>query len=134
MSEQVNNQTAMVRKGKKKKIFTIIISCLLAVIVIAGLAFHFWLKSTGEIIVPEFTQIAEDTYAYSEGMNQTNVYLLIGEERAVLIDTGNGLLQLDEAVSKITDKPVFVINTHGHYDHIGGNRFFEEAWVPKPSL
>ena len=130
MSEKIND-VAIEKKGKKKKVVTIIVSCLLAALVIGGLAFHFWLKSTGKIIVPEFTQIAEDTYAYSEGMNQTNIYLLVGEERAVLIDTGNGLLELDEAVSKITDKPVFIINTHGHYDHIGGNRFYEEAWVPK---
>jgi Zn-dependent hydrolases, including glyoxylases len=27
-------------------------------------------------------------------------------------------------------KPVFIINTHGHYENIGGNRFYEEAWVP----
>jgi len=31
-------------------------------------------------------------------------------------------------MKKITDKRVFVINTHGHYDYIGGNEFYEEAW------
>ena len=81
MSEKIND-VAIEKKGKKKKVVTIIVSCLLAALVIGGLAFHFWLKSTGKIIVPEFTQIAEDTYAYSEGMNQTNIYLLVGESRS----------------------------------------------------
>lgn len=130
MSEQVN-EVVIKKKGKKKKGIITVVSCMLAVAFIAGISVQFWLKSMGKIIMPEFTQIAEDTYAYSEGMNQTNIYLLVGEEKAVLIDTGNGLLELPEAVKGITDKPVFVINTHGHYDHIGGNRFYEEAWVPK---
>ena len=54
-------------------------------------------------------------------------YLVVGEERACVIDTMNGYNNLYEAVRKITDKPVTVVNTHGHPDHIFGNVYFEEA-------
>ena len=54
-------------------------------------------------------------------------YLVVGEDRACVIDTMNGYNNLYEAVRKITDKPVTVVNTHGHPDHIFGNVYFEEA-------
>ena len=57
------------------------------------------------------------------------VYLLIGDEKAVLIDTFYGYGDLRQLVETITDKPVMVINTHGHYDHTGGNSFWPEAYM-----
>ena len=56
-------------------------------------------------------------------------YLVIGEKRACVIDTMNGYFNLYEEVRKITDKPVFVINTHGHGDHFLGNIYFEETYL-----
>ena len=57
------------------------------------------------------------------------VYLLIGDEKAALIDTFYGYGDLREMVETITDKPVMVINTHGHFDHTGGNSFWPEAYM-----
>ena len=54
-------------------------------------------------------------------------YLVIGSERACMIDTMNGYCDLGQAVRSLTDKPVTVVNTHGHPDHIFGNMYFEEA-------
>lgn len=54
-------------------------------------------------------------------------YLVVGESRACVIDTMNGYTDLYQAVRKITDKPVTVVNTHGHPDHIFGNVYFQEA-------
>ena len=56
-------------------------------------------------------------------------YLVVGEDRACMIDTMNGYCDLRQAVKELTDKPVFVINTHGHPDHIFGNVYFEEAYM-----
>lgn len=56
-------------------------------------------------------------------------YLVIGEEKACVIDTMVGFNDLKKAVQKITDKPLIVVNTHGHPDHIFGNVFFEEAYM-----
>lgn len=51
--------------------------------------------------------------------------LVVGAERALLIDTGWGLGPLQETVRGITDKPLIVANTHGHIDHVNGNPQFE---------
>ena len=61
-------------------------------------------------------------------------YLVVGEERACLIDTMNGYNDLHAAVRKITDKPVTVVNTHGHPDHIFGNMYFEEGYLNPADL
>ena len=54
-------------------------------------------------------------------------YLVEGRDRACVIDTMNGYNDLYKAVRKLTDKPLTVVNTHGHPDHIFGNVYFEEA-------
>ena len=56
-------------------------------------------------------------------------YLVVGSERACVIDTMNGYTDLGKAVRSVTDKPVTVINTHGHPDHIFGNIYFDEAYL-----
>ena len=56
-------------------------------------------------------------------------YLVPGSERAALIDTGMGVGSLRSEVEKLTSLPVFVINTHGHPDHAGGNAEFEETYI-----
>ena len=52
--------------------------------------------------------------------------LLVGEEKALLIDTGYGFGDVKGAVREITDKPLMIVNTHGHVDHTCGNYQFEE--------
>ena len=53
-------------------------------------------------------------------LSYTAVYLVLGETRACLIDTGVGAGSLKEYVSTLTDLPYDVILTHGHVDHAGG--------------
>ena len=73
-------------------------------------------------------EIAPGIHLMDEGHEATG-YLVVGEDKACVIDTMNGYNNLYEAVRKITDKPVTVVNTHGHPDHIFGNMYFEEAWM-----
>lgn len=54
-------------------------------------------------------------------------YLVLGEERALLVDTGMGVGSIKEVVDQLTTLPVTVINTHGHPDHAGGNAEFAPA-------
>lgn len=61
-------------------------------------------------------------------------YLVVGDEKACVIDTMNGYNDLNKAVRKITDKPVTVINTHGHPDHIFGNVYFDNAFLHPADL
>lgn len=73
-------------------------------------------------------KIADDTYMISD-FGIANCYLLIGEERALLIDCGLGIGDIKGAVEKITDKPILVVATHGHVDHAGGDGQFEKIYV-----
>lgn len=54
-----------------------------------------------------------------------NFYLVEGTEKAALIDTGAGLGGLSAVVKELTDKPLVILLTHGHLDHIGGVGFFQ---------
>ncbi len=60
-------------------------------------------------------------------------YLVVGKERACMIDTMNGYNDLFQAARNITDKPLVVVNTHGHPDHIFGNVYFSEAAYMHPA-
>ncbi|MCR5595752.1 MAG: MBL fold metallo-hydrolase [Lachnospiraceae bacterium] len=66
--------------------------------------------------------------------NDATGYLVIGDDKACLIDTMNGCFDLKKAVSDLTDKPVMVVNTHGHPDHILGNVYFDEAYMNPADL
>ena len=56
-------------------------------------------------------------------------YLVVGERKALVIDTMNGYEDVQAVARSITGLPLMVVNTHGHCDHIGGNLYFEEAYL-----
>lgn len=56
-------------------------------------------------------------------------YLLEGKEWALLVDTGLGIGNIRETAESLTGLPLVVVNTHAHYDHIGGNRWFDGVWA-----
>ena len=72
--------------------------------------------------------IAENTYMISD-FGIANCYLLVGDEKALLIDCGVGIGDIAGVVKRITDKPVIVAGTHGHVDHIGGAAAFPEIYL-----
>lgn len=55
--------------------------------------------------------------------------MLCGDERAVLIDTGLGISNIRNVVDELTDRPVLVVTTHVHWDHIGGHKWFSDIAV-----
>ena len=55
-------------------------------------------------------------------------YLILGEKRALLFDTGLGVGRISATVARLTPLPVTVINSHTHFDHVGGNAEFQEIW------
>lgn len=61
--------------------------------------------------------------------NTELMYLVEGEHRALLIDTGCGYGDLRGYVDSLTDKPLSVVCSHGHVDHANGCGDFEEVWL-----
>ena len=57
------------------------------------------------------------------------MHLVIGSEKALLIDTGIGVGDLKAFVQTITDLPIVVVNTHGHPDHSAGNFQFDKVYM-----
>ena len=73
-------------------------------------------------------QFKKDTWEIDE-FDCASMFLLIGSERALLIDCGMGIGDLRGAVEMLTDKPVTVVLSHGHVDHTGNARQFPEVWL-----
>jgi glyoxylase-like metal-dependent hydrolase (beta-lactamase superfamily II) len=48
-------------------------------------------------------------------------YLIVGTKQAVLFDTGMGIGDIHNLVSRMTSRPIVVLNSHTHNDHVGGN-------------
>jgi glyoxylase-like metal-dependent hydrolase (beta-lactamase superfamily II) len=56
-------------------------------------------------------------------------YLLNGETKSLLIDTGMGFQNIQIAIKSIAKVPTTVVNTHWHFDHIGGNALFDHIGI-----
>ncbi len=96
-----------------KKLF-IIISCLVA---------------TSAFAQQDFSKVQIKTIPVARGVYMLvgsggNIGLSVGQDGAFLIDDQYAPLtdKILKAISAVTDKPVhFLVNTHWHYDHTGGN-------------
>lgn len=83
--------------------------------------------------VEPFTRLSADVWLTRVmGGTPLNIGLVVGPERAVLVDPGPadadgavyaGLLQ---RVREITDSELIVVNTHGHADHTGANAYLRQ--------
>jgi glyoxylase-like metal-dependent hydrolase (beta-lactamase superfamily II) len=78
-------------------------------------------------------EIGNNIYLIDDNKYAT-AYLLIGENKALLIDTGTGFGDLKSLVTDLTNLPIVVVNTHGHSDHVWGNYQFEEAYISKEDM
>ena len=63
------------------------------------------------------------------GSLEVNCYILACAEsrEAIIIDPGDQYLKINMVLKKHKLKPAMVINTHGHYDHIGCDDEFDVA-------
>lgn len=74
--------------------------------------------------IDQHTWIGNGNRVYNE-----SVYIVEGSERALLIDAGTHMPGLDSIVSTITSKPVTLVLTHAHNDHIGAVSLFDKIYL-----
>ncbi len=58
-----------------------------------------------------------------------NCYLVEGETKACLIDAGAGVADMAAVAKSLTQKPLTVLITHAHADHVGGAVWFPEVYI-----
>ena len=78
----------------------------------------------------EVYEVVSDVFAiYEPGQFEEVIsYLLVGDESALLFDTGLGIGNMRQLVSELTTLEILVVNSHTHYDHIGGNYQFQSIY------
>lgn len=70
---------------------------------------------------------------YEIGSSFVQVHLLVGEHHALLLDTGYGFMNLPGIIKEITDLPLYIVNSHGHFDHACGNSTFHQPVYIHPA-
>mgnify|MGYP001055554677 CR=1 FL=1 len=70
-------------------------------------------------IEPGIALIAEPGHVFS--------WLIAGAERSLLLDTGLGIADIREPVAALGADQPLVVNSHAHFDHVGGNARFDEV-------
>lgn len=73
--------------------------------------------------------VADGIFAITEPRQAegVNSFLIVGSKRAILFDSGLGVGRIGRVVSKLTPLPVTVLNSHTHFDHVGGNSEFKDV-------
>ena len=73
---------------------------------------------------------APDTFAIYEPhqSEETIGYLILGQHKAILFDTGMGISDVHKLASELTHLPIIVLNSHTHDDHVGGNWQFDTIY------
>lgn len=74
----------------------------------------------------EKTKMMENVWMLTDRMGM-HMTLLVGDDKALLIDTGYGFDDITAAVREITPLPFDVLLTHGHHDHACGAFQFDHV-------
>ncbi len=75
----------------------------------------------------EIIKINENSWRIEDG--GVRFFVLEGNDKAVVIDTGMNLENVKEIVESITSLPYFLVNTHADRDHVHGNKEFDSFYM-----
>lgn len=68
-----------------------------------------------------------DTWSLFDTM--VRVFLIVGNKRALVVDSGVSGLEIRSIVRQYTDLPLLLLNTHADRDHIASNAGFAEIYM-----
>lgn len=75
----------------------------------------------------DVAKINDTTYRFEDGF--VRFFLLIGKERAMLIDSGANCPDARKQAEALTPLPIILANTHGDGDHTSGTAAFDEIYM-----
>ena len=75
----------------------------------------------------KITQICDNTWCFEEEI--VRFFLLVGTEKALLIDSGMETKNAKELAESVTDLPIELINTHADGDHVASNEEFTSFYM-----
>ncbi len=75
-------------------------------------------------------EVADQIFVIEEP-GHVQSYLVNGEHRSALVDTGLGLAPLRPALERLARTEIVVLNTHWHFDHVMGNPAFETIAISR---
>ncbi len=82
----------------------------------------------------EIREIAPKIFVINE-YNLTTMTVVLGSERALVIDVGDGVGDYKKVVESLVEgKPYDVYLTHGHVDHSGGRGQFEKIFMSQKDV
>jgi glyoxylase-like metal-dependent hydrolase (beta-lactamase superfamily II) len=91
-------------------------------------------KTLARVPVPdpwfEVYRVAPGVFAIYEPhqSEETISYLILGNKRVLLFDTGMGISDLKKVTDQLTHLPIVVLNSHTHDDHVGDNWEFQTIY------
>lgn len=79
-----------------------------------------------ETVAPGVRRIVEP---HCHRLVRGNAFLVNGRDRDLLVDTGMAVASLRAALADVLDKPLVLVTTHAHVDHVGGHHEFPDAEI-----
>lgn len=79
----------------------------------------------------EVRECPDRIIAIGEPGHDENVksYLIVGDDLALLFDTGMGIGNIRRTADQFVKTPILVVNSHAHWDHVGDDHRFDRIWI-----